>query len=412
MSVLSQPLLLSNGVTLPNRFVKSATSEQLGDRNRNPRKELARLYQSWSEGGAGLLISGNIMVDRTALGEPFNVVLDEESDLSAFKVWTKAATSKGNHFWAQINHPGKQSPKVLSKQPVAPSSIPLEGSLAKAFNKPKALSEDEIQVLVKRFATTAKLAKEVGFTGVQIHGAHGYLVSQFLSPKHNQRNDQWGGSLKNRMRFVLDIYKAIRNEVGESFPVAIKLNSADFQKGGFTEEESIQVATILVEQGIDFIEISGGSYENPVMTTGQSLSNTKKESTYQREAYFLNYANSLRAECQIPLAVTGGFRSTKGMEYAITSGGADMIGMARPMILQPNLPQMALASSNFAFNWNEPTTGFKTLDSMTMLVLIWYEKQMWRVARGQQPKLTLSPWVAALTSIWKVITKPNVARRV
>ena len=406
---LNEAFKLNNGVILPNRIMKSATSEQLGDKKRNPKPDLATLYETWSLGGAGLLVTGNIMVDRTAIGEPFNVVLDEESDLSQFVRWTQLGTVKGNQLWAQLNHPGKQSPNVLSKVPVAPSAIPLEGDIAKAFNTPKALSDDEINQIIKRFATSAGLAKKAGFTGVQIHGAHGYLVNQFLSSRHNQRTDNWGGTLENRMKFVLDIYHAIRLEVGDNFPVAIKLNSADFQKGGFTEEESMQVVEALVQVGIDFIEISGGSYENPMMVTGDVQ--TASKSTRKREAYFLNYAEALRKRTDIPLAVTGGFRSSEGMMQAINSGATDVVGLARPMILKPDLPMAAFSDAKFVFNWKEPTTGFKKFDMMTMLTLIWYEKQMWRIGKGQAVKLKLSPWMASLTSIWKVLTSPPVKRR-
>lgn len=406
---LNDSFMLNNGIVLPSRIMKSATSEQLGDRSRDPKPDIATLYETWSHGGAGLLVTGNIMVDRTALGEPFNIVLDEESDLSKFTDWTRSGTINGNQLWAQINHPGKQSPNILSKNPVAPSAIPLEGEVAKAFNTPKALSNKEILQIIQRFATTARLAKKVGFTGVQIHGAHGYLVNQFLSSRHNNRSDNWGGTLENRMRFVLDIYHAIRNEVGRDFPVAIKLNSADFQKGGFTEEESMQVVEALVKVGIDFIEISGGSYENPIMATGDEQ--TIKESTRKREAFFLSYAESLRKRTDIPLAITGGFRSTEGMENAINSGATDIVGLARPMILKPDFPKAAFFNPEFVFNWDEPTTGFRKLDTATMLMLIWYEKQMWRIGKGQEVKLKLSPWMASLTSIWKVLTSPTAKRR-
>jgi len=406
---LNNKLTLKNGTVIPSRIMKSATSEQLGDKQRNPKNELAKLYETWSYSGAGLLITGNIMVDRSALGEPFNVVLDDESDLKKFKNWTRSGTINGNQLWAQLNHPGKQIPSILSKTPVAPSAVPLAGDLAKAFTPPRELTDSEIQSIIHRFALSARLAKDVGFTGVQIHGAHGYLVSQFLSPRHNQRTDRWGGNPEKRMRFVLEVYRSIRAEVGDDFPIAIKLNSADFQKGGFTEDESILVVEKLVESGIDFVEISGGTYENPTMVTGET--SRTKESTRKREAFFLKYAESLRKHTDVPLAITGGFRSTEGMEFALNSGATDIVGLARPMILMPDLPKKAFNDSKFVFNWNEPTTGFPKLDRMVMLSLIWYEKQMWRVGRGGQTKLEQSSWLAAISSIWKVFTSPPISRR-
>ncbi|MEC8427816.1 MAG: NADH:flavin oxidoreductase/NADH oxidase family protein, partial [Pseudomonadota bacterium] len=280
-----------NGFQSKNRFFKSAMSEQLADGNHNPTFGLQRLYKVWAEGGLGIIVSGNLMVDREHLGEPKNVVLDAFSDLQKFKAWTQAGSANGAKFWAQLNHPGKQAPKFIQPNPVAPSAIALEGGLQANFNKPRALQDSEIQSIIAKFAQSARLAKEVGFAGVQIHGAHGYLINQFLSARHNQRDDSWGGSIQNRMRFLLEIYNAVRQQVGSNFPVGVKLNSADFMRGGFTEAESMTVVQSLAEAGIDLIEISGGSYEAPAMADGVQ----QKNSTIKREAYFLEYAEKVRA---------------------------------------------------------------------------------------------------------------------
>jgi len=397
---LGSQLTLANGVVIRNRFFKSAMSEQLGDNNHNPKPGLATVYQRWAEGGIGINISGNIMVDRTALGEPKNVVLDEQSDLQAFRHWTAAATQGGAHLWAQLNHPGKQSPMFLSPQPVAPSAIALGAGLDKAFKTPRALEDAEVWQVIGRYATAARLAKDVGFTGVQIHGAHGYLVSQFLSPRHNQRDDQWGGSIENRMRFVLEVYKAIRKEVGDDFPVGIKVNSADFQRGGFTEEESMQVVKALADAGIDLIEVSGGTYENPsMMGSEKGRDETVKESTRQREAYFLHYAEKIRTLVDTPLAVTGGFRSTKGMQEALDSGATDFIGIARPLALVPDLPNQAMNNVDYQMSFTVPSTGFKELDRMMMIDLVWFEQQIHRMADGKAPKENLSAW----KSVWMTL---------
>ncbi len=393
---LDTPLTLKNGITIKNRFFKSAMSEQLGDDDSNPRPGLATVYRAWAQGGVGLNVSGNIMVDRSALGEPKNVVLDEQSDLSAFQAWTAAATENGAHFWAQLNHPGKQIPGYISAEPVAPSAIPLGNGLDKVFNTPRALTEDEIQALIGSFVTAARLAKETGFTGVQIHGAHGYLVSQFLSSRHNQRTDQWGGSLENRMRFVLALYKAIRSEVGADFPIGIKLNSADFMKGGFTEDESMAVVKALSEAGIDQIEVSGGSYENPSM-----MGSTKnvKDSTRKREAYFLTYAEQVRGLVDTPLVVTGGFRSAQGMQEALDSGATDMIGLARPLALVPDMPKQAIKNSEFQLTLKRPSTGIAIIDKLMGLDIVWYEKQIQRIAAAKQPKASLSAWGTAFSNV-------------
>jgi 2,4-dienoyl-CoA reductase-like NADH-dependent reductase (Old Yellow Enzyme family) len=232
--ILNKPLTLPCGATIKNRLCKSAMSENLGSVDLGPTSNLIRLYGRWADGGVGLCITGNVMVDSNALGEPRNVVIEDEKHMDMLKKWASSANKSNMRIWVQLNHPGKQSPNTLSKEPVAPSAIPFSGNLGRFFNPPRALTGKEIRDLITRFARSAKIAKKAGFTGVQIHGAHGYLVSQFLSPMHNQRDDEWGGSIENRMRFIVEIYRAIRKAVGKKFPVGVKLNSSDFMKGGFT----------------------------------------------------------------------------------------------------------------------------------------------------------------------------------
>ena len=384
---IRESLTLKNGAVIPNRLMKSALSEQLGTPEHNPDHRLVNVYSQWSKGGCGLLVSGNIMVDRQHLGEPGNVVLDEQSDIDAFRRWTTAATKNGNQFWAQLNHPGKQTPNFLTKVPVAPSEIGLTGGLEKGFNKPRALTSEEIAEVIQRYGTSARLAKEAGFTGVQIHGAHGYLVSQFLSPRHNQRDDEWGGSLENRMRFALEVYKAIRSAVGDDFPVGIKLNSADFSTGGFTEEESMQVVEVLAKAGIDLVEVSGGTYESPEMAQ-----ETEKASTRQREAFFMDYAQKIRSKVDVTLVVTGGFRSARGMNLALAEDAMDMVGLGRPLCVDPDLPNNAIADDNYVLDLPHLTTGIKLVDFIAVHNIYWYQNQLWRMAKNKAPKPSLSPW--------------------
>ena len=391
---LDSSFTLQTGTVIKNRLFKSAMSEQLGDKQHNPTTGLANLYRRWAQGGLGLSMSGNIMIDRTALGEPKNVVLDEKSNLNLFKDWTSAGTQDGTSFWAQLNHPGKQIPNFMTKVPVAPSAIALKRGLEKGFNKPRALEENEIFGIIKKFATSARLAKEVGFTGVQIHGAHGYLVSQFLSPSHNQRDDQWGGALENRMRFVREVYKAIRAEVGDEFPIGIKLNSADFMKGGFSEEDSMQVIKQLSEDGIDLIEVSGGTYESPAMVGHRDKDDQPKASTVKREAYFLEYAEAVRQHTDKPLVVTGGFRSSKGMVDALNSGACDFVGLGRPFAVDPDLPNSAMQNPAYEINLRPLTTGVKAVDKMAMLDITWYEFQLARMADKKAPNPQMSEWMA------------------
>lgn len=384
---LNDEKTLQRGRPIKNRLIKSAMSEQLGNARHDPDERLARLYRAWADGGIGLSMTGNVMIDRNALGEPKNVVLDEQSDLEAFRHWAEQGQANATQVWMQLNHPGKQIPKFLNSQPVAPSAVPLGGGLEKMFATPRALEADEIQAIIGQFARSAHLAKETGFSGVQIHGAHGYLVSQFLSPRHNQREDEWGGSPENRRRFVLAVHEAIREAVGPDFPVSIKLNSADFMKDGFSEEESMDVVRALSEAGIDLIEISGGTYEAPAMTGFKA----KKENA--REAYFLDYADAVRRHTDVPLMVTGGFRSAPAMQEALDSGATDFIGLARPVAVDPELPRKLLANPRAKLAIKRPSTGFKGLDKALMLDITYYESHLARHADGKKPRPGLSPWI-------------------
>ncbi|MEO5968423.1 MAG: NADH oxidase, partial [Bdellovibrionia bacterium] len=223
--ILAQSFKLQNGFVLRNRLVKSAMSEALGTIDNHPTPSLETLYGRWADGGIGLCITGNVMVDRRALGEPNNVVIEDEGDLALLKRWATAGSRNGTQLWMQINHPGKQAPRGLNFETVAPSPIPFRPEMTRFFGVPRELKEQEIEDIVVRFGRTAQIAKKAGFNGIQIHGAHGYLVSQFLSPHHNQRTDRWGGNATNRRRFMLEVLGEIRGQVGNQFPIGIKLNS-------------------------------------------------------------------------------------------------------------------------------------------------------------------------------------------
>ena len=384
-AILSQPLSLPQGAVIKNRLLKSAMSEALANREGAPTPELVKLYQAWADGGIGLCITGNVMIDAQALGEPGNVVIEDDRHLAALQAWAQAATRNKTHCWVQLNHPGKQAPKGLNKETVAPSAVPFRADMKAFFATPRALTDTEIRAIIARYAQAAAVVKKAGFTGVQIHGAHGYLVSQFLSPHHNTRTDDWGGSAEKRRRFVLAVYAAMRAAVGADFPVGIKLNSADFQRGGFTEEESIDTIRALSEAGMDLIEISGGTYEAPAMT-GIKTQGPLKESTRQREAYFLDFAEKARAAVKTPLAVTGGFRSPEGMAQAIQSGAVDMVGLARILAIEPDAPQRLLAGKAALHQVKPITTGIQAIDKLGLLEVSWYTGQLKRIGRGQATK--------------------------
>ncbi len=376
--VIAQPLTLANGTVIKNRLAKSAMSEAVGTTDNRMTEQLINMYRVWAQGGSGLLITGNVMVDRRHLGEPNNFALEDERDMPLMQEWARQGTAQGTQLWMQLNHPGKQSPVTVNRQPVAPSAVALDSRFKAFFNAPRALDEAEIEEIIARFGTAAGLARKAGFTGVQIHAAHGYLVNQFLSPHHNQRQDRWGGSLENRARFALEILRAMRQQTSPDFPIAIKLNSADFQRGGFTEEESLLVAEMLTDAGIDLLEISGGTYEAPQMT-GLNV----KASTLAREAYFLEYAEKIRSRVKVPLMVTGGFRSTQGMADAITSNATDLIGLARPLAVYPDLSNALLSGRQQRVDIKPRLTGIKRVDETGLLETGWYSQQLQRIAAGK-----------------------------
>ena len=340
-SPLASTLKLNCGAVLPNRLCKSAMTEGLADQYDRPTGRLNILYDTWSRGGTGLLITGNVMVDKRYLERAGNMVLEDDRSLLLYKDLARAAQINGNHCWVQLNHPGRQCPRMVNKKPLSPSDVQL--SMLGNFAKPRAMTEDDIQEVISRFVRSSELVKKAGFKGVQIHCAHGYLLSQFLSPITNKREDEWGGSLDNRARIIRHIIKGVREQVGADFPIGVKLNSADFQKGGFTLDECAQVAAWLAEDSVDLLEISGGTYEQLSLLGVES--EDVRDSTRRREAYFIEYAKHIKENCKIPLMITGGFRSRSVMENAISSEEIDVIGLARPLCTQPNCSNQLLKQS-------------------------------------------------------------------
>ena len=396
---LNQPLRLPNGSVLRNRLAKAAMSEVLGTYDNHATQKHVELYRRWAKSGIGMLITGNVMIDRRALGEPGNVVIEDESDLLLLQQWAKAATEQGAAIWVQLNHPGKQSPKGLNSTNLSPSAIPFRADMAGFFETPREATTAEIDEIIQRFGRSAAICKKAGFSGVQIHGAHGYLISQFLSPHHNQRTDEWGGSPEKRRRFVLAVYAEIRRQVGKDFPVGIKLNSADFQKGGFTEEESMATIRALADAGIDLIEISGGTYEAPAMSG--VVQQPQRSSTALREAYFLSFAEKLRSTVQVPLMLTGGFRTLAGMNAALQTGALDVVGLARLLAIDPDAPKALLQGQECEQQVRPISTGIKAIDRMGLMEILWYSRQLKRIAEGGDPHPNESGLWAFLASFMK-----------
>ncbi|CAH0046694.1 unnamed protein product [Clonostachys solani] len=359
-SRLGQPLTLPCGLQLPNRLVKAAMAEKLADANCLPTTpQMKNVYSAWANGGWGLVMSGNVQVDVRYLGQAYDVSIDatrsHETTVEVFKDLANICKVKGTPTLLQLNHPGRQSPpgagtKSFWDKSLAPSPIPLNfgpGIISWLtstclFGTPKEMTQTDIEDVVNRFVYAATVAAEAGFDGVELHAAHGYLLSQFLSPKANLRTDAYGGSPAARTKIVVDILKAIRAAVPPTFCVGLKLNSTDHQTAGNAESKSeladaLEQASLIADTGLDFLEISGGSYEKPSMMTGPK---TQSKRTAARESYFLDFAKELRTKIpDMTLMVTGGFRTREGMEDALAEGACDLIGIARPAIINPALPQ-------------------------------------------------------------------------
>lgn len=374
-------------------------SENLSTKHHAPSPVLINAYKEWAQSGAGLLITGNVMIDADAIGEPRNVVVENRQNLDLLKTWAATANGTNTQLWVQINHPGRQAMEQINSVLKAPSAVPLKtGGRKGATGKiPEALTEEEILAIIEAFGNTALILKEAGFSGVQIHGAHGYLVSQFLSPDANVREDKWGGSLENRSRFVVEVYRKIRALVGSDFPIGIKLNSADFQKGGFSEEESMEVVKILSKEGIDLIEISGGTYEAPAMM------GKRKESTIKREVYFLDYIEKARKITDTPLMLTGGFRTASVMRDAVAANQLDVVGIARPFTIYPNIANELFDNSRETFPTDIKKTGVKGIDGF--MNIIWYEAQIKRLGQGKAPDTELSAWSVFLKYFWLIVLR-------
>lgn len=400
-TVLGKPLPLPCGTILRNRLAKAALTEGLADEYNRATSRHVALYRRWSLGGAGLAITGNVQVDRRFLERPGNIVVDGNGGEEALAVLAKAGKQNGNHLWMQINHPGRQTPSHVHPTPLAPSAIPVN---LPGFGQPVAMTATEIADVIRRFAHVARTAKSSGFTGVQIHAAHGYLLSQFLSPLSNVRTDSWGGVLQNRARLLLLVVEAVRAEVGNAFPISVKLNSADFQQGGFTHEDCLQVVAWLRERHIDLLEISGGTYEKPQMVTASRsreddpLLNEVRESTRKREAYFLEYADQIRDATTVPLMVTGGFRTLEAMRGALDTGRVDVIGLGRPLIVLPDGAARLLDGRATQLPAYEITLkqNIQSDDAHEFLpmkgwgIQSWFCTQLLNLGDGKEPDLTLS----------------------
>eukprot|EP01100_Stratorugosa_tubuloviscum_P006336 TRINITY_DN273_c2_g3_i1.p1 TRINITY_DN273_c2_g3~~TRINITY_DN273_c2_g3_i1.p1 ORF type:complete len:435 (+),score=179.51 TRINITY_DN273_c2_g3_i1:89-1393(+) len=397
---INSPLTLKCGITLPNRICKAAMTENFANPITSlPNEKHFTLYSRWSQSGAAILITGNIMVDRRYLEAPCNVVIDYNSKITEFRKLADVTKSTNTLLIVQLSHAGRQSPISVTWQPIAPSPVRLNLKYVSAlYRPPREMTNEEIEDVINRFVFAAKFCEEAGFNGVEIHAAHGYLLSQFLSPLTNRRNDKWGGSAENRRRLLLEIVKRVRKECNSKFIVSVKVNSADFQRGGFTEEESMDVIRELDKLSIDFIEISGGTYENPVL-----LNQNVRSSTLEREAFFIEFAEKIRKQLpNLTLLLTGGFRTLDGMNVALSKRVIDIIGIARPLCLELELPkQFMQQTKKEALSYR--ITLHPSLQIFEVgLCNLWHQRQMYRIATNQQPDLNVGYFYCLTVMLFKL----------
>lgn len=403
--MIDQALQLPCGYRVPNRFCKTAMTEGLADAHGFPTSAHQRLYETWARGGAAILISGNIMVDQRYLERAGNVVVEDEKALPELRAWADAVHRAGSQLWGQISHPGRQCPRLIASTPLAPSAVQL--NVIANFGKPRAMLPTDIDDVIRRFTTSAKVLQQAGFDGVQIHAAHGYLLSQFLSKRTNLRPDDWGGELVNRSRLLIEVVRGVRAAVGSMFPVSVKINSSDFVQGGFTLDECLEVVGQLSAEGLDLLEVSGGTYEQVEFLKTHEASALRNK-TLEREAMFMVYAKAIKARASMPVMVTGGFRTLQGMQTALASGDTDLIGLARPFCLKPDFPKQMMADVLASLPTPEgglvlgrghrgPSSAsmhWRGLNNQTQAA--WYYHQIERLAAGLSPDPALSPLRALL----------------
>lgn len=412
---LDTPLRLPSGATLPNRIAKVAMTEGLADSYNQPTDRLARLYERWAHGGSGLLITGNMMVDRRYLERPENVVVDAHTDMPALARLAEASKAGGGVSIVQLSHPGRQCNRFVNSRPVAPSRGPAVRMVG-FFARPRAMREDEIEALIEHFVDASRRVVDAGFDGVQIHSAHGYLLSQFLSPSTNQRTDRWGGSIENRARLLCTIVERVRSELGPAGTIAVKLNASDFLRGGLTQEDSLQVAAWLAERGIDLLEVSGGTYESPALfgqhaDADPELAHEHNELPawrVEREAYFRSYAREVRRAIDTPILLTGGLRSRAILE-GVLEDAADVVGLARPLCMDPDAPARLLDGS--VDRLDAPTTqlGYRPLEAAAEAG--WYGTQLARLADGEAADPSLSIWPATMSYVASQVTRSWLRQR-
>ncbi|MGI9325779.1 MAG: hypothetical protein ACR2PZ_11215 [Pseudomonadales bacterium] len=366
---LEHPLVLPCGAVLKHRLAKSAMSDSLADGRGDPTTAQIQLYERWARGGIALSIIGEVQGDPRFPEKPGNLVLQESTNHQALQSLAGRGSMEGAHLWAQLGHAGALSHQPISR-PKGPSALDI-GEV-----QCEGMSMDEVQELANLFAKTAACAMAAGFGGVQVHAAHGFLLSQFLSPLFNRRTDAYGGSIESRCRVVIEILDKMRSAVGPAFPIGIKINATDQLEGGLTQDDALEVVRFLDATSVDLIDISAGTYFPGAKATSDGSGTGP---------YFLDFARRARATTNTPLMLTGGFKTREQAADAVASGAIDVVGLARAMVLDPRLPKTWLTDGghdpDFPKFESAPPGG----------ITAWYTMRLTALAEGREDVFTLDP---------------------
>ncbi|HET6831769.1 MAG TPA: tRNA-dihydrouridine synthase [Solirubrobacterales bacterium] len=384
---LTDPLELPCGLVLANRLGRAAMTEALSDRRNDPTRRHDRLYGSNANGGAGLVLTGNVMIDRRHLERARNIVVDAATDAAALR--RCAASAAAAPTLVQLSHPGRQVNRYVQPHPVSPSGGP-GLKLAGAFAAPRALSRPEIDEVRARFVDAATRVVDAGFPGIQIHGAHGYLISSFIDPARNRREDEYGGDLDGRARLLLEIVAELREALPAAAPVAVKLDARDG-----AEAELAELGIRLERAGIDLIEVSGGNYERPAMAGYEA---DGSEISSEHESPFWNAAAALSAAVSVPVMLTGGFRTRTEVDRALAAGVCDIVGAGRPLAVRPELAGRFVRGETDVLDPPGPRLGGPAPVRQLLGAAAgtgWHRIQLARTGAGRPPSLRIPALLAA-----------------
>ncbi|KAF5009412.1 hypothetical protein FDECE_4344 [Fusarium decemcellulare] len=383
-SLLGQPLKFEfSGRTAPNRILKASMTERLSTWDPNkfeargiPTTELINVYKRWGEGGFGVVLTGNIMIEYDHIEAAGNIIIPQNSSFSgerfeAFRTLAKVSKAHGSLVMAQLNHPGRQAASYGQSQPISASDVQLDGEVMGKFKKPRPMVQADFKAVIDKFTHAAQYCYKAGFDGVELHGAHGYLLAQFISQTTNKRTDKYGGSIRSRARIIFEIADAIRDRIKDpSFCLGIKMNSVEFQQENISAENCKLLCIELEKHSFDFVELSGATYRSPT-------SADKSQSTKKREIFFQTFADMIIPGLKkTKVYVTGGLRTTQAMVKAL--GVVDGVGIARPAANEFDLAKKLLrgnVQSTVDNLISDEDFGLSTIAAGSQMRLVGRDKQ-------------------------------------